>query len=513
MVDLDLAPAAPAALPLTTPSEPSGAPAWPLGHEPMRRGALGAWWAQGLRSALLLRPRWEGLQVTPSVLAVLALVSVAAAVGLERLFIDGPAVFYAPGLLSSLTWLMVWAWVCWLMVPPQAMVEARATSTTSAAGKAPSAAALLSMMLAQSLATIAGVSLALLPIARGEVDLRQAFGTPGLWVAMLLPAAWPLLAQVLLLWRGASARPRAKAVGSMLLCAVAGCSITNPEFFRRWYPDPAAMEDESGDSAGEFSFTQETLELQPRLLAERLDALQPQRKGLIDVYAITFAPYAEADVFRRESGMVAQVVQQRFDAQGRVIQLVNHRDAAREWPWATPLNLQRAIQRVSRLMDHEQDVLFIHLTSHGAQSGELAASFWPLDVAPVTPDALKAWLDTAGIRHRILSISACYSGSWVPALAEPDTLVMTAADAEHTSYGCGRRSDLTFFGRAMYDEQLRHTRSFERAHAEARLVIEQREKEAGKTDGYSNPQIAMGERMRAHLARLEAQLESAAPSQ
>ncbi|UUZ54811.1 hypothetical protein LP419_01870 [Massilia sp. H-1] len=56
---------------------------------------------------------------------------------------------------------------------------------------------------------------------------------------------------------------------------------------------------------------------------------------------------------------------------------------------------------------------------------------------------------------------------------------MTASDADHTSYGCGRKSPLTFFGRAMYDEQLRtKTRSFAEAHAAARLVIDLREKEA-----------------------------------
>jgi hypothetical protein len=94
-------------------------------------------------------------------------------------------------------------------------------------------------------------------------------------------------------------------------------------------------------------------------------------------------------------------------------------------------------------------------------------------------------------------------------LAEPGTLMMTASDAEHTSYGCGRNSELTFFGRAMYGEQLRTTRSFEAAHAAARKVIDQREKEAGKTDGYSNPQIAMGEAIRPVLAALAARLDAA----
>jgi hypothetical protein len=253
------------------------------------------------------------------------------------------------------------------------------------------------------------------------------------------------------------------------------------------------------------------MELQPRLLATALAAIKPQRPGVIDAYAITFAPYASEDVFMRESALVAGVMAQRFDASGRTIQLVNNKATVAQLAWATPLNLQRAIARIGQRMDKDEDVLFIHLTSHGGADGKLAASMRPMTVDSVTPQALKQWLDDAGIRNRVISISACFSGSWIEPLAGDGTLVMTAADADHASYGCGSGSDLTFFGRAMYDEQLRHTWSFEQAHAAARKVIDQREKEAGKADGYSNPQIRVGSAIRPVLARLEAQLAASAP--
>jgi hypothetical protein len=95
-------------------------------------------------------------------------------------------------------------------------------------------------------------------------------------------------------------------------------------------------------------------------------------------------------------------------------------------------------------------------------------------------------------------------------LSSPNSFIMTASDAEHTSYGCGRKSELTYFGRAMYNEQLRQTYSFEQAHAVARGVIERREKEAGKEDGYSNPQIFVGEKIKAKLALLEMRLATPA---
>lgn len=255
--------------------------------------------------------------------------------------------------------------------------------------------------------------------------------------------------------------------------------------------------------------TQDVMEAQPVLLAKRLNELQPQRPGVVDVYAITFAPYSDEDVFRKESRMVADVMARRFDAGGRGIQLVNSVSTVEQWPWATRKNLQRTLQHIAKLMDRDEDVLFIHLTSHGAQNGELFAGFWPMTVEPVTPALLKAWLDEAGIRNRVISVSACYSGTWVKPLADAHTLIMTASDATHTAYGCGRESELTFFGRAVFDEQLRrHTLSFEQAHAAARELIRKRETAAHKSDGYSNPQIQVGGDIRAHLAKLQTELQT-----
>jgi hypothetical protein len=79
---------------------------------------------------------------------------------------------------------------------------------------------------------------------------------------------------------------------------------------------------------------------------------------------------------------------------------------------------------------------------------------------------------------------------------------MTAADKDHTSYGCGSKSDLTFFARAVFDEQLRETLSFEDAFNAAVPVIKQREIDAKKSDGFSNPQIAVGKNIRAVLDEL-----------
>src|SRR6185295_18054702 len=65
------------------------------------RGALGAWWLQGIRTALLMRADWSGLRATPAITACLFLVPFVLGVGVGRLLITGPASFYWPTLLSS----------------------------------------------------------------------------------------------------------------------------------------------------------------------------------------------------------------------------------------------------------------------------------------------------------------------------------------------------------------------------------------------------------------------------
>ncbi|MET0312483.1 MAG: C13 family peptidase, partial [Burkholderiaceae bacterium] len=271
-----------------------------------------------------------------------------------------------------------------------------------------------------------------------------------------------------------------------------------------WRPDYSAS---SQPERPRLSLTQEVFEAQQATWQRAVAGLAPRPEGAApQVFGLVFAPYASEDVFLRESTMVAEVLGSRFDAAGRTVHLVNHVKTTQTHPWATPLNLQRAIEAIAARMDRDEDILVLYLTSHGASDFRLASSHWPLEPGEATPAGLRKMLDEAGIRHRVIGISACYSGGWIEPLANEHSLVMTAADATHTSYGCGRLSELTFFGRAMFDEQLRKTTSFEEAFAAAVPIIKKREEEAGKNDGFSNPQIRVGEGIRPVLEALRARL-------
>lgn len=127
-----------------------------------------------------------------------------------------------------------------------------------------------------------------------------------------------------------------------------------------------------------------------------------------------------------------------------------------------------------------------------------------MQLAQIRPRDLREALDETGIKWRIVVVSACYSGGFIETIKGPDTMVMTAADAKHTSFGCGDDSDYTYFSRAFFDEALRKTRSFPEAFALAKEWIRARELREGLDP--SNPQMFLGEALGPKLEQLRQRL-------
>ena len=467
----------------------------PASEPPATRLPLAGWLREGLRAGVLMRLRLAGQQPTPLQLAGLLLLLSAIELGLGRLEVAGPASFglqawLAPYWGTAALLLLAW-WTLWKATPQQA-IDNR-PSGLAAWFTLWMVAVLPANLVAQGL----GIAQAheLLPAALAGGGWWAWALYLGLWV-WTLAVALRLAVQFGAGWR----RLLVFGIGLAGLFALTAWQFPD----RAWTADFAQVE---GQEPTQLQLSQEVFETQQAVWAQAVDALAPQRPGVADVYGLVFAPYAEENVFLRESSLVAGLLAERFDARGRVLHLVNHASTAGSLPWATPQNLERAIGALAARMDVAQDILVVYLTSHGANDYRLAASHGPLEVEPISPGELRAALDKAGIRHRVIAVSACYSGGWIGPLADENSLVMTAADATHTSYGCGRLSELTFFGRAVFDEQLRKTHSFEAAFAAAVPLIRQREIDAGKSDGFSNPQISVGAAIAPVLRSLEQRLD------
>ncbi|MGB8857220.1 MAG: C13 family peptidase [Burkholderiales bacterium] len=240
---------------------------------------------------------------------------------------------------------------------------------------------------------------------------------------------------------------------------------------------------------------------QPGLFKAALDALQPERPGVSDLYFVGFAAYANEDVFMKELRVIEQLLRERFDTQGRSVMLINNPQSAADTPIATSTNLNWALTKIGSLMNRDEDVAFVYLTSHGSRQHELSVDFWPLRLNQITPITLKKMLDDAGIKWRMVVVSACFSGGYIEPLKDDYTLIMTASDPKQTSFGCGSESDFTYFAKALFDQELRQSHSFTLAFDKAKASILKRE----KTENFepSNPQIFAGEKMLVKLQEME----------
>jgi hypothetical protein len=201
----------------------------------------------------------------------------------------------------------------------------------------------------------------------------------------------------------------------------------------------------------------------------------------------------------------------RFGAAGRVISLINHADSleTKPRPLATLENLRRTLAGVGRAMDPEQDLLLLFMTMHGTPQHQLFVRMDPAYMDLIDPEELRKALDDAGIRNRVLVISACYSGGFVPALRDERTLVLTASHRSRPSFGCGADSDATYFGRAWMIEGLNETTDFIAAFESAKGRIESRERSEGFRP--SRPQINTGDAILPLLTRWRDQLNPGPP--
>src|SRR5262245_50490904 len=208
------------------------------------------------------------------------------------------------------------------------------------------------------------------------------------------------------------------------------------------------------------------------------------------VSVVSFGLFGDQGVFRREATGAAQVVAGRFGSGP-----VNVQYNSKKGGGATIEALARSLQVAANGMGAESDVLFLILTSHGSPEG-LAVKAGRL-AQTLTPSDLAEMLARTRVRHKVVVISACYSGVFVPRLANPDVLVITAADADHPSFGCQDKANWTYFGDAFFNVALRQAKNLKDAFALARDLVQKRELREHFEP--SNPLMAGGANVRGLL--------------
>jgi hypothetical protein len=250
------------------------------------------------------------------------------------------------------------------------------------------------------------------------------------------------------------------------------------------------------------------------MLAERrrldaaLAALQPHRRGTVDAYVVAVALDSDP-VFAREAREAGRVLTRRYGADGRAITLAGPDGRSAGLPKGSLTSLTLVLARIAELMDPAEDVLVLYSTSHGSPSG-LAYHDGDSGYGILAPSRLGLVLGELGIRRRIVLLSACYSGVFLPFLRSPDTVLVTAASADRTSFGCQAENDWTFFGDALVNNALRKPQPLTAAAIEAHQAIAGWEATFGLQP--SQPQVAIGEAVAQWLPALEARIPRNATS-
>jgi hypothetical protein len=265
-----------------------------------------------------------------------------------------------------------------------------------------------------------------------------------------------------------------------------------------WTTPEVAEAADRGDSAAD---AETVLFEQSTRIDRALAAISTEASPSPKAYFLGFAGVGEQKVFSQEIGLASRVLSERYGMESRSLSLINDQRDLEGAPLASVSGLRYALRGLAARMNLDRDVLFLVISSHGASEPAITVSNSDLPLNDMTDEDLAEALSDSGIKWRVIIVSACYAGGFIDALKDPRSIVITAAAADRTSFGCSNDRDLTYFGEAFFRDALPDARSLRDAFDKARSAIAVRERREG-VDA-SKPQAFFGPELEAKLAAMK----------
>lgn len=462
---------------------PEAAPAEPLLTEPVSAASAAPEepgperrsWISGLSRLLTLRHA-RGMKDAPGWLVwLLAGLALIAWVGVDRMR-TGPDAMFDPFGAPDIAWYVL------------ILLAVAAALSLQSRPRAPlrnSVVSLLALML---------VLFALKAVAIFVSAPKAAMG-----IGALVAVIYCIVVAARML-RSMTGREQPGAVASAVVVLVAALWLTDQIYVDPgvWYPLEL---DASADDSGYWDRTESLLFEQPARIDAAIAQIEPSDGESPAAFFVGFAGYGEQRVFAEEIKLAARVLGERYGSRERSVLLLNDRRDLDSHPIATATSLRYALRELATKMDVDEDILFLSLSSHGTEDSLLVSND-PLMLQDLTDEALAAALRDSGIKWRVIVISACYAGSFIDALRDPNTVIITAAAADRTSFGCSDDRDLTYFGEAFYRDALPGAASLRQAFEMA--VDEIAERERKEDIEASKPQAYFGEAIERRLEQVPA---------
>jgi hypothetical protein len=236
---------------------------------------------------------------------------------------------------------------------------------------------------------------------------------------------------------------------------------------------------------------------QSALIEKERAALRPHSPGEANVYAMAVAGSGAQALFSREAREALRVAALHFGDNGRGSALLSNGAVdLLHSPLATRGNIAAIARAIGEKADHGHDLLFLYLASHGGRDASLESDLPSNDsVQPISSTSTAEALKGSGVARRVIVVSACFSGTWIPALADDNTIVITAAAKDRTSFGCDDSRRLTVFGESFLGSLAVKNVSLHDAFEDAKRKISAEEAKDKVTP--SLPQAFVGRKMEA----------------
>jgi hypothetical protein len=142
-------------------------------------------------------------------------------------------------------------------------------------------------------------------------------------------------------------------------------------------------------------------------------------------------------------------------------------------------------QELELLTSETPQGCIVYFSSHGAPQGIVLGN------TLLTPNTMAAIVDGAcGERPTVVIVSACFSGVFVPVLKGDDRMIVTAARADRSSFGCTQDARYPYFDTCVV-QNLPDAGSFPKLADRVKACVAKREADTGATPP-SEPQVFIG---------------------
>ncbi len=153
---------------------------------------------------------------------------------------------------------------------------------------------------------------------------------------------------------------------------------------------------------------------------------------------------------------------------------------------AMPATAEEITEGLNALGRNAPGGCLAYFTSHGEEGEGIIIGDRLVDPAPIAERITAA----CGDRPTVVVISACFAGQFIPALRGPRRIVLAAARADRSSFGCGEDDEYTFYDACML-QQFDRAAGFRELASFVEDCVRKREAEMDM-DPPSEPQFFMG---------------------